>query len=309
MRYRRFEPLDRNLSVLVLGTAFLTEDDPGPAFELLDAWLETGGNAVDTAREYGHPHWGKSERVIGRWLAERGVRERVIVVTKGAHHTEGRRRVTPADVTLDLMQSLEALGVEAVDVYLLHRDDPSRPVGPIVEALNDHLRAGRVRSIGASNWTPARLAEANRYAAEHGLEGFCCSSPNLSLAVQSEPPWRDCVSAHDPESLAFYERTQMPIFSWSAQAGGFFAARLDPDVERVYGSNANRQRLRRAGELGRRGGWTANQVALAWVVNQPFPTFAIIGPATPAELGESVAALDVHLTPADVRWLDLEEDE
>ena len=309
MRYRRFEPVDRDLSLLVLGTAFLTDDDPGPAFELLDAWLEAGGNCIDTAREYGDPHWGKSERIIGRWLAKRSIRDRVVVVTKGGHHTEERRRVTPPDITLDLMQSLEALGVEAVDIYLLHRDDPSQPVGPIIEVLNEQLQAGRLRTFGASNWTPARLVEANRHAAEHGLEGLSCSSPNLSLAVQNEPPWLDCVSAHDRDSLAFYEQAQMPVFSWSALAGGFFAGRLDPDVARVYGSDANRKRFQRAAEIGRRGGWTANQVALAWVLNQPFPTFAIIGPATPAELGESVATLDVHLTPADVRWLDLEEDE
>ncbi len=309
MRLHPFAPLDRDLSVLVLGTAFLTSEEPAPAFELLDAWLAAGGNVLDTAREYGDPHWGRSEEVVGHWLAERGVGDRVVVITKGGHHTEERRRVTPADITTDLMQSLEALGVDGVDVYLLHRDDPSQPVGPIVEVLNEHLDAGRFRVAGASNWTPARLEEANSYAADHGLAGFSCSSPNLALAVQNEPPWRDCVSAHDPDSLAFYTRTQLPVFSWSALAGGFFAGRSGPEVERVYASDANRERLRRAEELGRLHGWSANQVALAWVLHQPFPTFAIIGPATPMELGESVAALDVDLTPADVRWLDLEEDE
>jgi 1-deoxyxylulose-5-phosphate synthase len=127
--------------------------------------------------------------------------------------------------------------------------------------------------------------------------------------VQNEASWRDCVSAHDPDSLVFYTRTQLPVFSWSALAGGFFAGCSGPEVERVYASDANRERLCRAEALGRLHGWSANQVALAWVLHQAFPTFAIIGPASPMELDESLAALAVDLTPADVRWLDLEEDE
>lgn len=306
MRYRRFEPLGRDLSTLVLGTAYFLEDERAAAFELLDAWVDAGGNVLDTAREYGG--WGQSETVIGRWLAEREPAE-VAILTKGGHHKEGRRRVTPEDVSDDLTRSLDALGLDTVDLFLLHRDDPSKPVEPIVETLNEHLSAGRIRTFGASNWTPARLDEANRYAADCGLVGFSCSSPGLSLAEQLEPPWEDCVSAHDPASLAWYERTQTPVFAWSSQAAGFFAGREDEEVERVYGGERNRERLRRARELAREKGCTPNQVALAWVLQLPFPTFAIIGPATVAELSESLAALDVELSPAEVRRLDLEEEE
>jgi 1-deoxyxylulose-5-phosphate synthase len=269
--------------------------------ELLDAWVELGGNVVDCGREY-----GESEGVLGRWLDRTRRRDDVVVLTKGAHQSDERRRVTPADIAADLQESLEALGAETIELYLLHRDDPAQPVGPIVEALNEHHRAGHIRAFGASNWTTARLAEANAYAREHALVPFSCSSPALSLARQLEPPWAECVAADDPASRAWYERTDMPLFAWSSQAAGFFAGVTGPDVVRVYGSDANIERYRRAADLGARLGHTANAVALAWVLSQPFPTYAIIGPRTVEELHASVRALELELTEGQLRWLDLE---
>ncbi len=103
----------------------------------------------------------------------------------------------------------------------------------------------------------------------------------------------------------------MPLFAWSSQARGFFTGRYTPDdledqtMVRVYYNDANWERFRRAAELGKQRGFTANQVALAWVLHQPFPTYALIGPASVEELRSSVAALDLELTPDEVRWLNL----
>jgi aryl-alcohol dehydrogenase-like predicted oxidoreductase len=311
MRYRRFEPLERDLSVLVLGTAEIAGRPEEDAFALLDAWREAGGNVIDCARQYGD---GACEEVLGRWLADRDGYRETAVITKGAHHFSrgdehdpARKRVTPEYIAADLEESLTALGTETVDLYFLHRDDPSKPVGPIVEALDEHRRAGRVRVLGASNWTVARLEEANLYAAEHGLAGFECSSPGLSLAEADDEPWPDTVFARSKASRDWYARTQKPVFAWSSQAGGFFVGVRNADIERVYLSDRNLERLRRASELGRRQGVGPNEVALAWVLHQPFPTYALIGPQTPAELESSLRALEVELTADDVRWLDLED--
>ena len=300
MKYRRFEPLDRDLSQLVLGTTVYRDQRDDASLDLLDAWLDLGGTLIDTGREY-----GASERILGRWLRERGIGGEVAILTKGAHQDETRKRVTPEDITADLHESLSELGLGAVDLYLLHRDDPSKPVGPIVEILNEHREAGRIRAFGASNWSTERLAEANAYASEHGLAGFACASPCLNLARQNEPPWLDCIAASDPESRAWYARTGMPLFAWSAQAAGYFAGPASPDAARVYDSEDNRERVRRATELARTRGCSANHVALAWVLHQPFPAFAIIGPRTVTQLRDSVAALDIELTDEESRWLDL----
>jgi aryl-alcohol dehydrogenase-like predicted oxidoreductase len=310
VRYRRFEPLERELSVLALGTAYLADDGEAASFELLDAWLELGGNLLDCARQYGD---GECELILGRWLDARGTRQQVVLigkgghhVTMGAHHDPSRKRVTPEHVAADLAESLEALRTDTIDLYFLHRDDPSRPVGPIVEALNEHAAAGRIRSFGASNWTTERIQEANAFAAGNGLRGFVASSSGLSLAEPRGDPWPDTVFARSAVARAWYRRNQLPLFAWSSQAGGFFAGRRDELVDRVYLDDRNLERLRRAEELGERKGFSANEVALAWVLHQPFPTYAIIGPRGPSELHESVAGLGVELTPAEVRWLDLE---
>lgn len=304
MKYRRFAPLGRDLSVLVLGTALYRAAPDDTPLDLLDAWLELGGNVVDCGREYGN-----SERILGRWLRERGCRDEVVVLTKGAHQHGARRRVTPAEITADLLESLDALQTDTIDIYMLHRDDPSQPVEPVVEVLNEHRESGRIRSFGASNWTTERIEEANGAAQRLGLGGFTSSSPGFALATQSEPPWPDCVAADDPGSRAWYERTGMPAFAWSSQAAGFFAGVDNPDVRRVYGGRRNAERLRRAEELGRGIGRAANQVALAWVLRQPFPTYAIVGPRTIEELRASVEAVEIELSEADHRRLDLDEPE
>jgi 1-deoxyxylulose-5-phosphate synthase len=293
--YRRLPPLDRPVSRLVLGTLLV---DP----EVLDEWVRLGGNAIDTARVYGD---GAAERDLGAWLAGRpDVRDELVLITKGAHPDGARRRVTAEEIARDLDASLASLG-RPVDVYMLHRDDPHLPVGPIMAALNEHVRAGRVRALGASNWTCPRIDEANAYAASHGLAGFCCSSPHLSLATQNEEHWDDTRSAREPSIFAWHERSGMPLFAWSAQARGFFAGHSSESVDRVYDNADNRERRRRAGELAGRLGCTANQVALAWVLAQPFPVYAVVGARTVTQLREAVGALEIALTGEDLAWLDL----
>jgi aryl-alcohol dehydrogenase-like predicted oxidoreductase len=311
MKYHSFPPLGQDLSRLVLGTMVFSLEALDLTFELMEAWLALGGNIVDTAHVYSG---GNSERALGRWFQETGRRNDVVVIDKGAHHNADRRRVTPEDITCDMRDNLARLKTDTIDLYLLHRDDPDVPVGPIVECLEAHRRAGRIRAYGGSNWSPQRLAEANAYARNHGLQGFTASSPNLSLAVQNEQIWDGCLSATDPETKAWYQRTQIPLFAWSSQARGFFTGLYSPEnledetIVRVYYSEGNWERLRRAAELGKRkGGYSANQVALAWVLHQPFPVFPLIGPASVAELQNSVAALEIELTPDEVAWLNLEE--
>jgi aryl-alcohol dehydrogenase-like predicted oxidoreductase len=305
MKYLRFAPLGRDLSRLVLGTAVYEHAPLDASLDLFDAFRDLGGNVVDTGREYGN-----AEPIVGRWLRERRLDHEIVVLTKGAHHDNdtGRKRVNPVEITQDLEESLRALGRDSIDLYCLHRDDPDVPVGPILEILSQHRRAGRIRVLGASNWSTARLEEAATYAARHGVDGFACSSPGLSLAAPQEAPWPGCVTIHEREARAWYAKRQLPVFAWASLAGGFFAGVRSPDIARVHESAENRERLRRARALAARQGATASQVALAWVLHQPFPTYALVGPRSVAELRESVAALDLDLTPAESRWLDLEDD-
>jgi aryl-alcohol dehydrogenase-like predicted oxidoreductase len=313
VKYSRFAPLDRDLSRLVLGSMVFHLDALDLTFAMLDAWRDAGGNVVDTAHLYSS---GSSERAIGLYLQERGNREDWVILTKGAHHNPDRDRVTPEDITCDLRDSLARLKTDYIDLYVLHRDDPSVPVGEIVDVLNRHHRAGSIRAFGGSNWSPERLDAANAYAAEHGLQGFTLSSPHLSLAVPNGEIWKGCLDARSPEAMDWYSRRRMPLFAWSSSARGFFSGRFTPDwepeegkddtVRRVYFSDGNWERLRRARDLGDRLGFTPTEIAVAWLLHLPIPVFPLVGPATVEELRSSIRATQVELSPQDVRWLDLQ---
>jgi 1-deoxyxylulose-5-phosphate synthase len=302
VEYLRLEPLAPPLSRLALGTLGFSGASRDRDYAVLDAWVDAGGTVIDTAHVYED---GDAERLLGDWLRDRpGVRERLVIVTKGAHPDGDRARVTSADIASDLRDSIERLG-GPVDLYLLHRDDPAVDVGELIDALDAHRRAGELRAFGVSNWTLPRIEAANAYAAARGIAGICCNSPHLSLAVQNVPPWPDCLSATDAGSRTWHARTGMLLLAWSAQAGGFFAGSTG-EAARVYQQADNRERRARAAELGRRTGHGANAVALAWVLAQPFPVIAIIGPHSVAHLSSSLDALDVELSGEDVRWLNLE---
>ena len=321
MDYATLDGIPARLSRLVQGTVMISDADQDAANALLDAVWEHGGRTFDTAHGYGD---GACERALGAWLASRGVRDEAVILGKGAHPYDGRVRVTPEDITSDLHESLERMGVETIDLYLLHRDDPTKPVGPIVDILNEHKRAGRIRRFGGSNWTTARIEAANLYAAQHGLEPFTVSSPNFSLAQQRKAPWEGCISVSGEAGASereWYIANAMPVFPWSSLAGGFFSGRftrtnlntftetLDLLAVESYCFEDNFRRLDRAGEVAARHDASVAQVALAWVLHQPMRTFPIVGCRTGAEFAANAAALELTLTPEEVAWIDLQTEE
>ncbi|MAG34858.1 MAG: oxidoreductase [Dehalococcoidia bacterium] len=305
MTYGRVAGIEQDVSRLVLGTMIYHPDRQSFANAMFDYFFEIGGNCFDTAFTY---RGGHSEPALGNWLRLRGIRDQIVIVDKGGHSTS----VTPEMIDRELPISLERLQTDYVDIYFLHRDNPSVPVGEFVDMFNRHKAAGRLRAFGGSNWTTERLAAANTYAADKGLTGFGTSSPNFTLAVWNETPYFDCVTATDPTSRAWYTEHQLPLFAWSSQAMGFFTGRFNPDdrsndiVVRTWYSDGNWERYERAQELGRQKGVDATQIAVAYVLAQPFPTFALVGPRTIEEARTTALGLTVSLTPEEVAWLNLE---
>lgn len=317
MRYGSIPGVGDRVSRLVMGSMVFSMERFDLTGDLLDRFVEAGGTTVDTARVYAK---GSSEKAFGEWLKKRETRDRMIVIGKGAHHDSEtfERRVNPSAIHEDIQTSLTEMGLDTIDVYILHKDDPDSAVGPIVEALNEEVSSGRIRAFGGSSWTHQRIAAANQYAAAHGLRPFTVSSPNLALAVPNEPMWVGCVSvAGDPEALAWYAETRMPIFAWSSQARGFFSGRFSPEltegatpddqnVIRTYYSEENWERYRRAEQLGKEKGHSRSQIALAWVLHQPLDVYALIGPRTVAELEDCLGALEIALRPDELAWLNLQ---
>ncbi|WP_307326374.1 aldo/keto reductase [Evansella vedderi] len=298
--------LDKQVSTLIQGSDYFNPDIQEKVNAVLDNFMRIGGNTIDTAHVYGR---GQSEIAIGNWLKERNNREDVVILTKGAHPDETGVRVNPEAIAKDLEESLERLGTDYVDLYALHRDDPNVPVSVIIDALNEYIQVGKIKAIGGSNWSVERLQEANEYAASKGLVGFTFSSPNLSLAKAKEPYWEGCISAYKSD-CQWYEEQQMPLLSWSSQARGFFTGRFTPedrsneDLVRVFYNEENWERYARAEKLAKEKGVSTIQIALAYVLNQSFPTSAIIGAQNEEELQSCLKGSKIELTKEELQWLE-----
>ena len=202
--------------------------------------------------------------------------------------------------------SLDRLGVPAVDIYLVHRDRPSVPVGEILDALATEVAAGRARSFGVSNWALERLDAGNAYAEARGWPPIAWSSPSLALARPVGEPWPGTVDAGDTASRAWYSTHPTRMEAWSPTANGYFAADADLGLHwyDAYRTPANAARRARAAEFGADRGLSASQVALAWVINQPFRPVAVIGTRSVVHLHEAVEASTVRLTEAELAWLE-----
>ncbi len=321
MQYGTIAGVGRPVSRLILGSMIVNTRELERSMTLLDAVLANGGNAIDTAHVYAS---GESERAIGLWLEARGARDQVVIITKGCHPTMDRPRVTAADLTVDIYDSLARLRTDYLDVWMLHRDDTSVPVGVIMDALNEHHAAGHIHAFGGSNWTYERLAEANAYAAAHGLVPITVSSPNYGRADPVQDPWGPGgVGISGPANRAaraWYQANNMPALAYSSLARGFFSGRisranfaetramLDQACLTAYCHEVNFQRLDRAEALAAEKGVTIPQLALAYILGAPFTVFPIVGAATPEEYAQNLAAFDVALTPEERAWLDLETD-
>jgi predicted dehydrogenase/aryl-alcohol dehydrogenase-like predicted oxidoreductase len=300
MKYGDIAGVGKPISRFIMGC------DNQPSFShgavMWDDWFERGGNAFDTAYVYGG---GRQERLLGQWIKSRGVREQVVVISKGAHTPY----CDPQNLTSQFIESLDRLQSDYADLYIMHRDNTDIPVGEFVDVLNEHLAAGRVRAFGGSNWSLERIAEANAYAEKNGKTGFSVVNNNFSLALMVDPVWAGCIHVSDEASKAWLTQRQMPNLSWSSQARGFFTDRAAPDkledkeLVRCWYSPENFTRRDRAIELAKKKGVLPINIAAAYVLCQPFPSFALIGPRVLHETVTSMPGLEVELTQAELDWL------
>jgi predicted dehydrogenase/aryl-alcohol dehydrogenase-like predicted oxidoreductase len=304
MKYGKIPGLDKPVSRVIMGADH--QKTMVAASGLFDYFFERGGNCIDVAYHYGNGH---QEKVLGQHIKNRGIRKQIVILGKGAHTPN----CNPKAVTQQLLLSLENLQTDHLDIYMLHRDNPDIPVSEFVDVLNEHKRAGRIKVFGGSNWSIQRVEQANAYAKSKNLEGFTSVGNNFSLARMVNPVWGGCIAASDPESRAWFAKTQMALLPWSSQARGFFTERASPanlsDKEMVnsWYSEDNWKRRERVLEMARKRNVLPINIALAYVLCQPFPTFPLIGPRTIEETRTSLLGLDLLLTPQELRWLNLED--
>lgn len=286
-------------------------------FRLYHQYCEAGGNFFDTAHSYACWFPGGemlSERSLGECLRKYGNRNEVVVSTKGGlfnmppFYPRPDDCMTPQVISSDISDSLERLQVELIDLYILHRDDLRHSAGEIIETLNAEIARGRIKYIGASNWTTERITEANEYAAQHNLQGFVISSPQWNLVVPNHPPinWDGShdTTAHmmTDDDIAWHRKTNFAIMPWTPTAYGYIAGATTPNAQ-SFDNPVSRERRQRANTLAQKLSCTPNQIALAYLRSYEFPVFPILGTMNTEHLAESLAADNITLTPQQRDWL------
>jgi aryl-alcohol dehydrogenase-like predicted oxidoreductase len=275
---------------LVFGTVDLPDTSVAP--RLLDRFYAAGGRALDVANVYRD---GESAQAVGRWLRDRHAPDGVVLYAKGCHPPNCRPELVPAEVD----EARRLLGVERVDVFVLHRDDASLPVAAFADALLEQVAAETIGAFGVSNWTVSRLRELQRYLDGVGRDGLAVFSNHFSLAEMVAEPWPGCLAVDRQDLLALAD-TGLLVLAWSSLATGFFAGRETPH----WDSPANRARRERAAELGERLGSSPAAVALAYVLHQPSHVLPVVRTGSEAHLDEMLAAAELRLGDEELGWLE-----
>ena len=321
MEYNKIDGVDKPVARLLQGTVMLKAETRAENWRLLDALFENGYTAFDTAHGYGG---GSSEIELGAWIKDRGIRDQVVILTKGAHPYEGEpERVAPAYIHRDMEESLERLQTDYIELYLLHRDNPDYPVGEIVDVLDEYKSKGNIGIYGGSNWRADRVKAANEYADANGKAPFTISSPQFSVAEMIQAPWAGCISvsgAQGQADRAWYDENRISLFTWSSLAGGFmtgkfrrdnldsFTSYWDTNPIGAYAYESNFQRLDRVLELAGDRAVSPAQIAVAYILGSNPRYHAIVANWQIEEIADNAAAVSIELSAEEIAWLEMKRE-
>ncbi|MGW1895354.1 aldo/keto reductase [Streptomyces sp. NPDC002004] len=289
------------------GNVFGWTADEAQSFAVLDAYTAAGGNFVDTADAYsawapGH-EGGESETVIGKWLAARGNRSDVVVATKVGSHPKFKG-LAPHTIKAAAEESLRRLGTDHIDLYYTHFDDPSVPVGEIITALDQLVKEGKVRAIGASNISAERLQASLDFSDREGLARYVALQPHYNLVSRDtyEGPLLDVAS-----------RAGLAAAPYFALASGFLTGKYRPgtqvDSPRADGAakhletERGRKVLAALDGIAEAHGTEIATVALAWLAARPTVAAPIASARTVEQLPALVAAAELELTQEELTAL------
>ena len=280
-----------------------TADEP-TSFALLDrftdATVSTQAPFVDTAESYGR---GASEEILGNWMAERGLRDRMVVATK-ASRLEKEHPLSAAEVRTAVEGSLRRLQTDRIDLYYAHYDDTGTPLEKTLRAFDELVQAGKVRYVAASNYSPERLTEALETSQRLGLTRYVALQPHYNLMERAayEDGLRDVVAAHDLGVLPYF-----------ALAKGFLTGKYRPgeqvDSPRAEGASAyvgerGDRVLAALGQVAEAHGVTVAAVALRWLADRPTVVSPIASGRSVEQLADLLPMQDLVLTDEETQALD-----
>jgi aryl-alcohol dehydrogenase (NADP+) len=282
----------------------LTEEQGRPFFRRA---IELGINFFDTADMYSR---GLSEEITGRALREYARREEVVIATKvyfPMGDSPNERGLSRVHILKAIDDSLRRLGTDYVDLYQIHRYDPTTPIEETLEALHDVVKAGKARYIGASSMYAWQFAQALYLSEKHGWTRFVSMQNHYNLVYREE----------EREMLPLCRAEGIGVIPWSPLARGFLAgnrqqqgfgetlrAQTDDYAQSMYFKDADFEIAGRAAELAGQRGATPAQIALAWLLHKPGVTSPIIGASKMHHLEEAVAALEIRLSEDEMKYLE-----
>jgi aryl-alcohol dehydrogenase-like predicted oxidoreductase len=292
------------------GNVFGWTVDQAMSFRLLDAFVAGGFNLIDTADVYSR--WapgnqgGESETIIGNWLKARGGRERVVIATKlGMDMGDGKKGLSRAYMMRAVEDSLRRLQTDYIDLYQSHRDDPDTPMQEVLEGYQRLIEQGKVRAIGASNFTAARLNEALETSRRHGLPRYDTLQPLYNLSDRAD---------FEAELQPLCVREEVAVIPYYSLASGFLTGKYRTQADLAgraraagAGKYLNERGLRILGALdavAARIHATPAQIALAWLMARPSIAAPIASATSPEQLHELVSAPDIRLDAASIAQLD-----
>jgi aryl-alcohol dehydrogenase-like predicted oxidoreductase len=290
------------------GNVFGWTADEATSLAVLNRFLDGGGTLVDTADIYsawapGH-QGGESESVIGAWLARSGRRDEVLIATKfgmvrGGEGTD----ISPSHLAVAVEASLRRLRTDRIDLYFVHRDDPSQPLEPLLRALDGLVKQGKLRAIGASNFSAARLAEALEISRREGLAAFDVLQPGYNLLDRD----------FEAELQPLCEAHGLAVVPYFAIGAGFLTGKYRREEDAAGRARAGRVKaymnergwrmLEVMDAIGRDTGATLAQIALAWLAAQPTIAAPIASATSVVQLNELLGALSLTLTPVQLEAL------
>lgn len=295
------------------------------SFEMMDYYLSIGGNWFDTGHMYAA--WvpdglGKSEITLGKWIKARNNRDKVFVSTKGGfeyHETSLTAsndipRIERDFVIPQLDDSLNRMQLDYVDLYMLHTDDPTKPVSDIVDFMDEIVKTGRARAVGVSNWTSERLDEANIYAKAAGKTPLTISQINWSLGyieLHDRFPADECHMTNAQHEYYERHKDEITVMAFCSQARAIYSRgvangwdSMKNDVDRVrYLTSRNYHRMLKLQEICERDNCSPADVVVNYVVDDEIPSIAIIGASNMKQLKDSLSATEHNLCISDIKEL------
>lgn len=301
MENRRLGNSNLEVSRLCLGgNVFGWTADENNSFKLLDAFVDAGFNFVDTADSYstwvaGHKG-GESETVLGKWFRARGNRDKVILATKVGSEVAGRKGLSRDYILSEVEDSLRRLQTEYIDLYQSHRDDANTPVEETLEAYAELVKQGKVRVIGASNFTAERLEMSLQASRKHGYPRYECLQPNYNLYDRAD---------YETKLEPFCVKEQIGVIPYFSLASGFLTGkyRTQADIEKRARGKFVQKYMNERGlrivaaleQVAKQKGSTPARVAIAWLLARPSITAPIASATSLEQLNELVEAARLKL--------------